>query len=158
MDTVEFRWLTDNGRYSVRNLDVLVNGTPLAETIAEVERPSAARSGQPDLAGTYSGIPDYYLRKLTVRDHFLGAPGSDLACGSEEKTVLLACECGEPGCWPLMARVIVAVDTVTWSEFEQPYREAWDYGGFTLTFDRQQYENALDAVPDHPSQPETERS
>lgn len=53
-------------------------------------------------------------------------------------------ECGEAGCWPLMARIEVSADVVCWADFEQPFRrETWDYGDLRLCFDRGQYETAL---------------
>jgi hypothetical protein len=68
---------------------------------------------------------------------------------TEEKTALLGCGCGEVGCSPLMARITVTDDTVTWDEFEQPTRPGWDYDGFgPFTFDRAQYEQALMAIDD----------
>jgi hypothetical protein len=33
---------------------------------------------------------------------------------------LLACGCGEVGCWPLEARIITGAGTVTWTGFAQP--------------------------------------
>jgi hypothetical protein len=69
--------------------------------------------------------------------------------GSEDKTALLGCGCGEVGCSPLMARVTVTDETVTWDEFEQPTRPDWDYDEFgPFTFDRSEYERALMAIAD----------
>jgi hypothetical protein len=69
--------------------------------------------------------------------------------GSQEKTALLGCGCGEVGCSSLMARVTVTDDTVTWDEFEQPTRSDWDYDGFgPFTFARSEYERALMAISD----------
>ncbi|MEU7597086.1 hypothetical protein AB0B79_29265 [Streptomyces sp. NPDC039022] len=64
-----------------------------------------------------------------------------------DKRPLLGCECGELGCWPLMARVTVTADLVTWGGFEQPYRMERNYTAFgPLQFDRRQYDNALRAL------------
>lgn len=61
----------------------------------------------------------------------MGRKASHLHSGPAEKTVLLGCECGEPGCWPLMARVEVGAEQVAWSDFEQPHRrDNWAYAGF----------------------------
>lgn len=62
-------------------------------------------------------------------------------------TSVLACDCGEVGCWPLECRVHVRDDDVIWREFRQPHRGAWDYSGFgPFAFDRRQYEAAIDAL------------
>lgn len=47
-----------------------------------------------------------------------------------ERTPLLGCECGEWGCWPLLARIRVADSTVIWDDFAQPHRPDRDYSGF----------------------------
>jgi hypothetical protein len=60
------------------------------------------------------------------------------------RVVLLGCECGEAGCWPLEASVTRTADAVTWSEFRQPHRPERTYHGFgPFTFDRRQYEAAV---------------
>jgi hypothetical protein len=151
MDTIEFRYC----EYAVRDtightLEIFVNDTSLVDLIGELERPAAASKGHPDLAGSYSGMHLGQISELAP-DHFMGGESSHLECGPENKTVLLADKgCGEPGCWPLMARVEVADDTVTWTDFEQPHRENWNYGGFSLAFDRRQYEDALKSVESRP--------
>jgi hypothetical protein len=139
------RFTTDgrgaNGGSEVR---LLVDGRDLAELVREVELPHARAEGAPSIAGAYAGLAPSQLCG-GLRSHFLGGEGSDLACGAREKTVLLGCDCGEPGCWPLMARVSIEGDAVVWSEFEQPHRrDAWSYEGFgPLRFAREQYEAAL---------------
>jgi hypothetical protein len=89
-----------------------------------------------------------YVR-VDLAGQFLGGRGTPMFSGSEEKTALLGCGCGEVGCSPLMARVTVTEDTVTWADFEQPTRPEWDYDSFgPFTFDRGQYERALMAIED----------
>jgi hypothetical protein len=57
---------------------------------------------------------------------------------------LLACDCGDWGCWPLMARITVTERSVTWDAFEQPHRSTRDYTGFgPFRFDRRRYDAAL---------------
>ncbi|HEY1095136.1 MAG TPA: hypothetical protein VGE61_10565 [Glycomyces sp.] len=66
----------------------------------------------------------------------LGAPDGD--------TVLLGCDCGDWGCWPLLAQVDVTDTTVTWRHFSNEHRPAWDLSGLgPFTFDRAQYEASL---------------
>jgi hypothetical protein len=139
LDRVAFR--IDNSAVAIE-----VNGRSLVELVGEVERPFAEREGAPNIAGQYAPLE---LRVLdSAWEHFHGAPGSDLVCGPRDKTVLLGCDCGEPGCWPLMARVEVGHDTVTWDGFTQPHRdERWSYDAMRpLTFDRRQYDEALAAL------------
>jgi hypothetical protein len=137
---------TTDGRGPDGGVEVrlLVDDRDLAELVREVELPHARAEGAPRIAGAYAGLAPSQLRG-GLRRHFLVGEGSDLACGPREKTVLLGCDCGEPGCWPLMARVSVEEDAVVWSEFEQPQRrDAWSYAGFgPLRFARAQYEAAL---------------
>ena len=65
--------------------------------------------------------------------------------------MFLGCECGEPGCWPLMAHITVRDQEVLGGSFEQPHRrDKWTYDDF----DRSQYEAALahaqETTPDGP--------
>lgn len=58
-------------------------------------------------------------------------------------TWLLGCTFGEPGCWPLEARIAVEPETVTWTGFTQPHRRERDYTGLgPFVFAREQYEDA----------------
>ena len=63
---------------------------------------------------------------------------------------VLGCECGEPGCWPLVCRISATDRIVRWSDFEQPHRNgsgapvAWTYDGLgPFEFDRAEYDAAL---------------
>ncbi len=91
-------------------------------------------------ADGYGGIVPSLCRFGPLRAHYLGAsqkrPGS--------KVPLLGCECGEWGCWPLLATIRATDEYVQWSEFEQPHRRDRDYSGFgPFVFERNQYEDAL---------------
>jgi hypothetical protein len=60
---------------------------------------------------------------------------------------LLGCDCGEVGCWPLEAQVLVDDDLVIWRGFAQPYRPRRDYGSFgPFVFRRNQYDRAVREV------------
>ena len=101
---------------------VRVDGRPLLDLIREVETPIATAAGQPQLAGAYD-----YLNSASVifpSRHLLGeAADSLLAYG--DKVSVLECECGCPGCWPLLIRITVTDNMVVWSDFQQPHRENW---------------------------------
>jgi hypothetical protein len=57
---------------------------------------------------------------------------------------LLGCTCGEVGCWPLYAQVVVGSQLVTWRGFNQPFRPNRDYGGLgPFAFRRTQYDSAV---------------
>jgi hypothetical protein len=57
---------------------------------------------------------------------------------------LLGCECGEWGCWPLVAEVTIADSIVQWSAFRQPHRPSRSYQGFgPFRFAEEQYRVAV---------------
>jgi hypothetical protein len=126
----------DSGRHDVVN--VYVDGSRLDELARRVEQPFADAEGTPRLAGAYVGL---------ARDvrwpsrHFLGEPVEQWFFDGD--TVVLGCACGEPGCWPLTARVEVTKDTVTWRGFRTGHRD-WDLSALgPFAFERDQYESAL---------------
>ena len=144
MDQVTFELAPAGGDYSDELSQILikVNGTDFPELVKVAELPSARADDEEELAGTYVGLVPGYIR-MDLAGQFLGGSGMWLYSEGEGKTALLSCNCGEVGCSPLLARVTVADDTVTWDEFEQPTRPDWDYDGFGFTFARPQYEQAL---------------
>jgi hypothetical protein len=149
MDTVSFELAPAGGNYAdeLSQIRIEVNGTDFVELVRLAELPSAEADDEEELAGTYVGLVPGYIR-IDLASQFLGTPGTALSPESQEKTALLSCNCGEVGCSPLLARVTVDEDTVTWDEFEQPTRPDWDYDGFGFTFERAQYERALMAMLD----------
>jgi hypothetical protein len=149
MDEVSFELAPAGGDYAddLSQIRIEVNGTDLVELARQAELPSAQADGEEELAGTYVGLVPGYIR-IDLASQFLGSPGTSLSPGPQEKTALLSCNCGEVGCSPLLARVAVDDDTVTWDEFEQPTRPDWDYDGFGFTFSRLEYERALMGILD----------
>ena len=132
----------------LRQIKIEVNGVELPELVREAELPSARADEEEDVAGNYIGLVAGYMR-VDLAGQFLGGQGTPMFENSDGKTALLGCGCGEVGCSPLMARITVSDDTVSWDEFEQPTRPGWDYGDFgPFTFDRAQYERALMAIDD----------
>jgi hypothetical protein len=144
MNRVAFDW-DPRGSHAPGELRVLIDGRSLDELVRTVELPYATAEGHPQIAGAYRGIHPRQLHG-SIREHLMGGPGSDLACGPADKTVLLGCECGEIGCWPLMARVEVRDGEIVWRDFQQPHRTGtWSYQDLDeFVFDRAQYETAID--------------
>ncbi|MDV9171137.1 hypothetical protein R6V09_13510 [Streptomyces sp. W16] len=116
-----------------------IGGAPLTELIDSFE----IAAGMQPAGDAYGGLIPEFLRFGPMQDHFIGR--STNAMGP--KTPLLGCECGEWGCWPLMARITATADLVTWDSFEQPHRKTRDYTAFgPFHFDRQRYDDALRAL------------
>lgn len=61
------------------------------------------------------------------------------------RTALLGCTCRVIGCSPLLARVEVGDDTVTWSGFANYRGPGFAYDPVELEFDRTAYEKAIQA-------------
>lgn len=126
---------------------ILVNGRDLIDIVREYELPMAAREGHPDIAGSYMGLPPSDV--LPPSRHFLGEPNWEMN-SVNGKVQVLECECGLPGCWPLLVKITMGEDSVIWSDFEQPHRGQdhpngeWSYAGLgPYTFARGQYLEAL---------------
>ncbi|GGY14380.1 hypothetical protein [Streptomyces xanthochromogenes] len=116
-----------------------IDGAPLVELIDGFE----IAVGMQPAGDAYGGLIPEFFRFGPMQDHFLGR--STNAMGP--KTPVLGCECGEWGCWPLMARIAATTDFVTWDAFEQPHRKARDYVAFgPFQFNRHQYDDALLAL------------
>jgi hypothetical protein len=125
-------------------LDIKIDGVRLQEHARRAEITSAAAEGEPELAGAYDGLTPLHAVCWPSR-HFLGEPA--LPATDDGDTVLLGCDCGDWGCWPLVARVEVAAATVTWHHFKNPHRAAWDLNRLgPFTFERAQYEASLRAT------------
>jgi hypothetical protein len=118
-------------------LTPVVDGRPLTELVTEFE----SRQGYSPSGGYAGLVPD--------RFHFGDLPRYFLGQEDEQwpkpgYAWLLACDCGEAGCWPLEARIIVGTETVTWTGFAQPHRRTRDYQGFgDFVFNRASYEYAV---------------
>lgn len=99
-----------------------------------------------DPAGGYGGLVPASFAFGDLGAYYLGrgarqrpAPG---------RLWLLGCSCGDLGCWPLEAEVVVTGGLVVWQDFGQPHRPARSYDGFgPFVFEREPYEAAVaDAV------------
>ena len=117
----------------------VVDGIRLTDRIHEFERAAKMETR----ASSYRGLIPAYYKFGPAEAHYVGRGGR------HDKVVLLGCECGEWGCWPLLATVELTEATVTWQDFEQPYRKSRDYSGFgPFEFDRHEYLSALVLIAD----------
>lgn len=139
MNLVEFRATHHEDTGDVEVVPY-VDGIPLITRALEFE----AEHGMTP-AGGYGGIYAARFKFGDLSRYFLGQ-GDDL-WHEAGRPSLLGCDCGELGCWPLQARVVVVGDTVTWLDFCQPHRPARDYSEFgPFVFERAAYEAAAAAV------------
>lgn len=126
------------GPDSARELQPYIDNVSLVDLVSGFEK-----SAGYDIPGGYAGIVlDHFdLGDLTA--YLTGRP--DSAYWARRGVIaLLGCNCGEVGCWPLEARVLVHKDLVTWRGFAQPHRPKRDYGSFgPFAFRRSQYERAV---------------
>ena len=122
---------------------IFINERDLVQIVREMELSFAARDGNPDLAGSYVGLPPNEVFLPSRR--FLGEPETHYDNdGPYDKLAVLGCGCGEVGCWPLLVRTTLQDDTVIWSDLEQPHRRHWRHDGLgPFVFDRSRYLDAL---------------
>jgi hypothetical protein len=104
-----------------RELVPTVGSQTLVELVTDFER-----SNDMDPVGGYAGL---------VLDHYAFGDPAEYLLGihrppRRERVPLLGCECGEWGCWPLMARIRIDDGKVIWDDFTQPHRLDRDYSGF----------------------------
>lgn len=117
-----------------------IDGIPLTTLVAEFED----ASGYTDPAGGYGGlIPSYFNFGPLVR-YFCGPEDNQDESDNNKQIYVLGCECGELGCWPLMASVTPVEAGYRWAGFNQPFRPQRDYDAFgPFVFERGQYEAAV---------------
>jgi len=160
---LELRW-RDNGATEEPEIQILVNGRDFTDIVHDWELNIAREAGEPTVAGGYGGIPKHFARDLAAAWLDVPEPGNHLSYWDGEQVIVLACTCGELGCWPLLAEVDITEHEVRWSNFEQPHRSArhdeevvvpgrsprarkrvWSYEGFgPFVFDRAAYTSAID--------------
>jgi len=103
-----------------------VNGIPLTELVMAFER---EKGYEP--VGGYGGIIPQYFKYGPLDRYYLGLFEQDSYFSRLGRVYLLGCgDCGEVGCWPLMARVTESSESVVWDCFEQPHRRERDYSSF----------------------------
>lgn len=108
--------------------------TPVVDGIDLIARVTAFEAQQGfEPAGGYAALVPGSVGMTDPTGYYLGATA-----------YLLGCTCGEAGCWPLEARIVVEPGTVTWTGFRQPHRPDRDYRGFgPFVFPRPAYERAV---------------
>ncbi|MFJ6198922.1 hypothetical protein [Micromonospora sp. NPDC092111] len=125
----------------------MVDGTLLTGLVDGFELAAGMRPA----GDAYGGLIPAFFRFGPLDEHFHGR--STGATGP--RTPLLGCECGEWGCWPFLARIVVTQRWVTWDAFAQPHRPARDYADFgPFRFERRQYDAALRALCSEIATPE----
>ncbi len=113
-----------------------IDDVELTDLIHTFER----HEGMETRPASYGGLIPAHFDFGPLDLHYLG--NSKTRGG--DRVPLLGCSCGEWGCWPLLARIASTQASVSWSEFEQPYRKKRDYSRFgPFRFVRAQYERAL---------------
>jgi hypothetical protein len=114
-------------------VDVLIDDHRLVDLVRAVELPQARADGQPELAGSYSGLHP---------SEWAGLPEQ----WEDGKAAVLGCICGVTACWPLRVRITRTAATVTWRDFEQPNRN-WSLAGLgPFRFDAAEYDQAAAEV------------
>ena len=125
---------------------IRIDGVDLLEMVGEYEA-TIARGDDRDIVGGYLGIPSFACDPQTQRfdptEH-----------KTEHRTDIYWCrDCGIAGCWPLRTRISIDDDTVTWSDFCQPYRDGtngatlWSYQAFgPFRFSAPDYFSALTSL------------
>jgi hypothetical protein len=109
-----------------------VNGVAFSKLVADYETQSAF-----DPAGGYGGILPNGFRYGPLKDYFLGRSSSDFWTSLGGMYLLGCGDCGEVGCWPIVANVVASASEVSWSNFRQPHRPARDYSRLgPIIFDR----------------------
>jgi hypothetical protein len=106
---------------SAHELVPIIGSTSLVDLVKQFEEGAGF-----DLTGGYAG--------LVLDNYRFGDLGLYLA-GQQQpwpgaRVPLLGCECGEWGCWPLLATVTIADGVAEWSDFGQPHRPERDYSRF----------------------------
>ncbi|WP_188820172.1 hypothetical protein [Novosphingobium indicum] len=140
LHTLTFEIERNNGGGAI--LMPCIDRLRLADLVADFER----ENGHNDPAGGYGGIVPWHFNLGPLPSYFLGKEGP---IEGEEKGEIYAlfCECGDAGCWPLIAHVQADNEVVIWDRFAQPHRPKRDYTGFgPFMFARSQYDATVAAA------------
>lgn len=114
--------------------DIYINGERFIDIIAKDER---GFGYQESMCGSYIGLPPHAI--LLPERTFIDLE-SNLYLDDDGRVHTLACgDCGLSECWTVPVKITAEENTVTWSDFGLKTGKVGPY-----TFDRAQYEHALD--------------
>ena len=115
----------------------LVNEVQLTLMVEEFER---EHNYEP--AGGYAGLVPSAFNFGPLDHYFMAETRSEAY--DKVSHYLLGCNCGEVGCWPLMARITKGAQQILWNGFKQPFRPDRDYSSFgPFTFSVDQYRRTV---------------
>ncbi|WP_182376969.1 hypothetical protein [Nocardioides sp. WS12] len=115
----------------------VVDGVSLVQLVGEYESAHGMRP-----SGGYGGLIPAHFNFGDLRTYYLGQ--SERQWPGTGRMWLLGCDCGEVGCWPLEVTTTVENGQVTWTDFRQPHRPAWDFAEFgPFTFEENRYRDAV---------------
>jgi hypothetical protein len=104
------------------SLTPVVSGIPLTQLVTDFER---ERNFDP--VGGYGGLVPNWLSYGSLERYFEGQSDDELFA---DGFYLVGCECGDVGCWPLLARIERRGAHIVWDSFAQPHRPMRDYSQF----------------------------
>ncbi len=130
-------------RKLTRAVEIAVDGHDLFEVVQAAGRHHAAEGISDEVRTPSPGLPPEIV--VPPSRHWLGSPRLEFSEG--DRAVIYNCECGDWRCDGVLARVEVADDHVTWSDFSGP-RDGRLYPIRPRVFDRRRYESALSALND----------
>ena len=134
--TISFAIQPFEGTHSVIPL---IDGTSLIEVVLAFE----SKQGF-DVAGGYGGLIPAWFKYGPLDRYFFGDFEPDGCFANMGSIYLLGCDCGEVGCWPLIAKIEATREFVKWLDFRQPHRPSRDYSGFgPFIFEANQYRKAV---------------
>lgn len=122
----------------------VIDGKSLASFVSEFEN----RNGYSHKL-EYGGLDPGGFQYGPLEPYFLGSAASDYWTELDGIYLLGCRDCGNVGCWPLVASVTAVEHLVVWTNFRQPHRTLWDYSGFgPFNFEISAYVDAIRNVVD----------
>lgn len=138
MDIVKFR----NGKENFGTdtyfdvAEIYINETNLLDLIKQTELPFAIADDRKNIAGTYAGIETKYFYEDMIS-------ALNKSCSRQN---IYDCTCGCMGCWPLSVKIIVANNTVIWTDFNNHLVPHWDWSKLHFIFDKKQFINEVNKL------------
>jgi hypothetical protein len=127
-----------------RSVTPYVNGESLIKLASAFEHEQGFSP-----AGGYGPLVPAWFSYGPLDRYFLGDFEPDSYFVNLQGVYLLGCDCGEVGCWPLLAHIETSGETVKWSRFRQPFRKEWIYTDFgPFVFNVEEYKETVAALRD----------